>query len=199
MALEVMLGGAKLQFEVLLEGSVVEFEGFVRQAEHRCMSYCSNLVIINIMECHMPKHCLVAFNRSSAGVRSDVPLNFLPSSLPSHTCQMPFFEQARSLGVHGGVFNDIQGHQNIIHMHNINLGALNHATEQFPYVEQHRSVLKALLDDLAKLVLETDRQRSQSPLTAMEVEDVNRSKASLCERCREADYALLQQRLQTRR
>jgi hypothetical protein len=101
---------------------------------------------------------------------------------------MPLFNQARDLEIGGGVFNDIQGHQYIIHIHGIDLDALNHATEQFAKVDQHCAILEVLLEQVKDLVLEIDRQRSQIaiPLTAEEMKNVNRSEQALISgQCRE--------------
>ena len=115
---------------------------------------------------------------------------------------MPLFNQARDLEIGGGVFNDIQGHQYIIHLHGIDLAALNHATEHFANVDQHRAILEVLLEQVKDLVLKVDGQASQiaTPLTAEEMKNVNRSEQALISgRCREHNHPLLEQCLLTPR
>jgi hypothetical protein len=94
---------------------------------------------------------------------------------------MPLFNQAHDFEIGGAVFNDIQGHQYIIHVHGIDLAALNHATEQFAKVDQHRAVLEVLLEQVKDLVLAVNRQQAQMaiPLPAEEMKNINRSELAL--------------------
>lgn len=88
------------------------------------------------------------------------------------------FDQAHSFEINNGAFYDIKGNQYDIHIANVNLAALNNATQQYPNMNQHTTILGAFLNRLKDLLLEVDRQRSQTPVTTTELKDVNRSDAS---------------------
>jgi hypothetical protein len=87
---------------------------------------------------------------------------------------MPLFERAERLNIHDSVFNDIQGNQFIINMPDIHLADLNHATAQFSNVDQHKAEIETLFIRIKDLLLEVVKQRSQTPLSEIEVEKVNR-------------------------
>ena len=90
---------------------------------------------------------------------------------------MPLFERAEGFNIHDGVFNDVQGNQFIINIPDIHLANLNHATAQFANINQRTAEIETLLTRIKHFLLEVAKQRSQTPLSKIEVEKVNRCDA----------------------
>jgi len=112
---------------------------------------------------------------------------------------MPLFERPKHLNVHDGVFNDIQGNQFIINMPDVHLADLNHATAQFSNIDQHKAEIEILLNRIKDLLLEVIKQRSQTPLSEIEAEKVNRCDTSCLVRLGEAHDVLSKQCMRTSR
>lgn len=112
--------------------------------------------------------------------------------IPPLSHQMPLFDNASNSKIIDSILHDIQGNQYNINIQSINLDALNHASGQFPNVEEYEAVLGALFDRLKNIVLEINGQRSQAPLTTTGVENVNRFETSSCAQSKDADCSRLE-------
>lgn len=89
------------------------------------------------------------------------------------------FQGANRMQIYDSLFTDIAGDQFNINVQYIDLTALNHATAQFPNIDQHKKLIEVLLNRLKDMLLEVDKQRSQRPLSKIEVEKVNRCDANV--------------------